>query len=161
MGQIFISESTLIACGDILRIDDQVEVTSKGVKESFPIYEVGGIEGDFNLFLSEKRYSTLNTLPQPLPIRFTILEGKHIGEHRYNGNIIKLNARSAEIQAQRNCRKFTNLKLFFSEQEDSQKIVELYAKVIKQLSNSPPVFLANFTSVPPETEALIESVLDL
>ena len=53
-GQIFISENTLNASGDIVRVDNAMQVSPKGVKEPLTIYEVGGIAGDYQLFLPPK-----------------------------------------------------------------------------------------------------------
>ena len=57
-GQIFISESTLDECGDICRIDTAMKVMPKGVKKPLTIHEVGGIGGDFQLFLPPKKEIT-------------------------------------------------------------------------------------------------------
>ena len=57
-GQIFISESTLDECGDICRIDTAMQVMPKGVKKPLTIHEVGGIGGDFQLFLPPKKEMT-------------------------------------------------------------------------------------------------------
>ena len=86
-GQIFISENTVEECGQhLLRIDDRMDVMPKGVKKPITIYEVGGIRGEFNLFLPEKVDVPLLDLPHPIPIEFTVLEGKHAGDARYKGS---------------------------------------------------------------------------
>ena len=59
-GQIFISENTLKACGDIVRLDSAMQVSPKGVKEPLTIYEVGGIAGDYQLFLPPRTRSGLD-----------------------------------------------------------------------------------------------------
>jgi adenylate cyclase len=50
-GQILISEATLGACGPILRTDGRVEVMPKGFSRPIVIYEVGGIGGEYGLYL--------------------------------------------------------------------------------------------------------------
>jgi adenylate cyclase len=159
-GQIFISESTKETCSSVLRIDDQIEVMPKGLKEPITIYEVGGIGDDFNIFLPEKERAELIKLQPPLPVRFTILEGKHSGKNAYIGSMVKLATRVAEIQGSRNCRELTDLKLLLFDDEGSEITSELYAKVTEKLSDSPPAFRVNFTSVPPEAEIFFEKVLD-
>ena len=159
-GQVFISESTLQACGPILRIDGQMEVITKGITQPITIYEVGGIGGDFNVFLPEKENIEFVTLRSPLPVQFTILEGKHSDENAYPGKMVKLATMMADIQASRNCRELTNLKLAVFDGAEQKVTADLYAKVTAQVSESPTMFRVNFTSVPPEAEIFFKKVLD-
>ncbi|MCP4401388.1 MAG: adenylate/guanylate cyclase domain-containing response regulator [bacterium] len=151
-GEIFISENTLKACGGMLRIDGQMEVRPKGVTEPVTIYDVGGIGGDFNVSMPEKKHIGLLKLPQSLPVEITILDGKHAGENRYPGKIVTLSDSVAEIQAERGCRELTNLKITIFDTNGNCVTKELYAKVRELLSESHPVFRVHFTSVPPEAE---------
>ncbi|NVM25550.1 MAG: adenylate/guanylate cyclase domain-containing protein, partial [Desulfobacterales bacterium] len=50
-GQILVSESVRKEAGEVLRIDDQMEVHPKGAETPFTIYNVGGISGRYNLTL--------------------------------------------------------------------------------------------------------------
>ena len=84
-GQIFISESTLSECGDICRIDTARQVMPKGVKKPLTIHEVGGIGGDFQLFLPPKPEMTWRELKQGLPVQFTVVDWKHTGELGHRG----------------------------------------------------------------------------
>ena len=159
-GQIFISESTLKACGSILRIDGQIEVMPKGVKDPITIYEIGGIGGDFKVFLPEKAEIAFTELQSPLAITFTILEGKHASDEAYPGNIVKLANSVAEVQANRGCRELTNLRLALFDDRRNEITTDLYAKVTKEISETPAVFRVNFTSVPPNAQAFLENVLN-
>jgi len=159
-GQIFISKSTMEACGSVLRIDDQIEVMPKGLKESITIYKVGGIGDDFKIFLPEEESIKLVKLHSPLSVRFTILDGKHSGGNAYDGSVIRLANMAAEIQASRNCRELTDIKLLLFDEERNEITADLYAKVTEQLSKTPPAFRVNFTSVPPEAEIFFKKMLD-
>ena len=110
-GQIFISESTLKGCGEIVRLDSTMEVMPKGVKEPLTIYEVGGIAGDYQLFLPPKPEVDWIELTQQLPVQFIVLEGKHVGELRHNAAIIKLAPKMAEITAEILPPRLANLRL--------------------------------------------------
>jgi adenylate cyclase len=158
-GQIFISESTLEACGPILRIDDQMKVMPKGVKEPITIYEVGGSGGDFNIFLPEKQKIEFIELPQPLHVKFTILEGKHASDNVHSGTIARMVAKIAEIQTDVMVEKLTNLKISLFDHGGTEITSDLYAKVTDQLSEAPLAFKVNFTSVPPDAEVFLEKVL--
>lgn len=61
-GQILISESTKNSCGPILRVLNRMNVLPKGVQKRINIYDIGGIYGDYNLFLPDR---TEERLPEP------------------------------------------------------------------------------------------------
>ncbi len=65
--QILISETTLEACGPILRIDSRAEVMPKGVSRPILIYEVGGIAGDYDLYLPPKQNLPMTRVSKPHP----------------------------------------------------------------------------------------------
>lgn len=154
-GQIFISENTLTACGDIVRLDNAMQVSPKGVKEPLTIYEVGGIAGDYQLFLPPKPEVGWIELTQPLSLQFTLLDGKHVGEVRYQAAIIKLAPKMAEITAAMLPPRLSNLRLSLYDYDDRLISDNLYGKVISHLSDPPGVFHVNFTAIPPEAEAFL------
>jgi adenylate cyclase len=158
-GQIFISESTMEECGQhLLRIDDQIEVMPKGVKKPLTIYEVGGIRGEYDLFLPEKVDAALVDLSKPLLIEFTILEGKHAGDTRYVGTLDKMLEKTAQISAEISVDKLVNLKISLFDYDKNEITSDLYAKVIKNVSKEPAVFHISMTSVPPEAATFLEGV---
>lgn len=53
-GQILVSETTVKACENLLRIDGQMEVTPKGLNKNITIFEIGGVGGEYNIFLPAK-----------------------------------------------------------------------------------------------------------
>ena len=154
-GQIFISENTLHACGDIVRVDNAMQVSPKGVKEPLTIYEVGGIAGDYQLFLPPKPEVDWIELAQPLSLHFTLLEGKHVGEVRYQAAIIKLAPKMAEISAAMLPPRLANLRLSLYDYHDRLITDNLYGKVFTHLADPPGVFQVNFTAIPPEAETFL------
>ncbi|MFZ5447637.1 MAG: response regulator [Thermodesulfobacteriota bacterium] len=158
-GQIFISESTLQECGDIVRIDQAIQVMPKGVKEPVTLYEIGGIAGDYQLFLPPKPAINWVELTQQLPIQFTVLEGKRVGELRHTAAILKLAPKMAEITAEILPPYLANLRLSLYDCHEQLITDNLYAKVLKHLSDIPPVFLVNFTATPPEAETFLAEPL--
>jgi adenylate cyclase len=157
-GQILISDTTLQECDGLLRIDGQLEVMPKGVRNPITIYEVGGIGEPFHIFLPEKRPVELSKLPEPVVLRFTFLEGKHAGKNFYTGTISKMTDRIAEIQTEVSAEKLTNLKIFLFDHQNREITSELYAKVIDTVSDDPPIFHINFTSVPPEADSFLTHI---
>jgi len=163
-GQILISESTKQACGNILRIDGEMDVMPKGVKDPITIYDVGGISGEFNIALPIKQVTEVYDLSAPIAVEFTILEDKHAGNSAYAGTLIRLSDLSgeklADVAAPLTCRELTNLKFVVFDREHREITRELYAKVTDVLTQVPPTFRVNFTSVPPEAERFFAQITD-
>ncbi len=155
-GQTLISESTLADCGPILRIDDQMEVLPKGFKDPITIYEIGGISGEYNLFLPEKEEVPLLTLRQPLIIHFMLLSEKDTNKDVFQGTVIRLAPEVAEIQADISAKRLTNMKISLFDDEGYEITTELYAKVVQEVSDSPPTFRVNFTSLPSEAKSFFK-----
>ena len=158
-GQIFISESTLDECGDICRIDTAMQVMPKGVKKPLTIHEVGGIGGDFQLFLPPKKEITWIELKQGLPVQFTVVDWKHTGELGHGGAITKIAHNMVEIHSEVLPSPLANLRISLYDPDDHEISDELYGKVVAHLSESPPAFLVHFTSVPPEAETFLAKFL--
>jgi adenylate cyclase len=154
-GQIFISENTLEECGDIVRIDSYMEIMPKGVKEPLTIYEVGGIAGDYQLFLPPKPEVDWVELAQQLPIEFNELEGKNVGNLRHRATIVKLAPNMAEITGEILPPCLSNLRLFLYDRQKRLITDNLYAKLLKQVSDHPPLFQVNFTAIPPEARTFL------
>jgi len=158
-GQIFISESTLDECGDVCRIDTAMKVMPKGVKKPLTIHEVGGIGGDFQLFLPPKKEITWLELKQGLPVRFTVVDWKHTGELGHGGAITKIAHNMVEIHSEFLPSPLANLRISLYDPDDREIADDLYGKVVAHLSESPPAFLVHFTSVPPEAETFLAKLL--
>lgn len=159
-GQTFVSENTVNACGPILKIDDQMKVMPKGVKKPITIYEIGGIGGDFNIYLPEKKPLVLKELIRPLFIRFNILEGKHAGNMEYQGKISALLNHAARIDATIEPEKLTNLKISVFNDTDDPITTDLYAKVTRHLDSQQPSFIVTFTSVPMEAVNFFNTLVE-
>lgn len=158
-GQIYVSENTVQACGDILRIDGQQVVMPKGVKEPITIYEIGGIGGDHNIFLPIKQEVELIALPDPVSVLFTVLEGKHAGIELHEGFIAALaEEREATILSEIKAQPLTNLKFSLFDLQSNEFMDELYAKVIS-VAPDEGSFRVRFTSLPPKAETLFANLL--
>ena len=158
-GQILIADATRRAGGSLLRLDDQMDVMPKGVRETITIYDVGGIGGAFQVYLLPKTDVTLLELREPLPVNIYALKEKQTSADEVAGVILRLAAQWADIQAQTGYPPLTNLKLTLFDRSHAKITDELYAKVIKPISAQPAVFRVNFTSLPPEAQAIFAKVL--
>lgn len=159
-GQVFISESTRQSCGPILRIDDQMDVLPKGVKNAITIYEIGGIYGKYNLMLPEKKEIPLVELENPLPVKFSILTGKHACDTVFPGVITRLApaVEEAEILTEVDVNKLANLKVAIFDRSGNEMASDVYVKVMKNIDDSQNRYRVNFTSIPPEIKTLLEKI---
>jgi len=128
-GQILISESTKAACGETLRIDGHNQVFPKGFRQPIMIYDVGGIGGDFNVYLEPQKHDQWNQPEHPLKTEFSILKGKEAGADPYSGAIVRLSREKAQVRSDAPVRVLDNLKMMFFDPANSAITVELFAKV--------------------------------
>ena len=156
-GQILVPEQTLQACGDLLRIDDQMEVMPKGVKEPITIYDVGGVNGPYDLQLPEKVEVTLAPL-EPLMLQYTVISGKHASTNLLPGTMVKLLDDTAEVVVDEPVEQLTNLKMVLRDRQGAVITDELYGKVLVLDGDDPPALRVRFTSVTPEARAFLLSL---
>jgi adenylate cyclase len=97
-GQILISESTWEKTQSIVKISESQYIYPKGIQKALNIYSVVGIEGDYNLDLPLEK-EPLVKIDSPIPLNYTLLEGKQINSHVFQGVLIELSPQKALIQS--------------------------------------------------------------
>ena len=157
-GQILVSESTLNDCEGGLRIDGQIDIRPKGVRELLSVYEVGGIGDPFNVFLPVKNPLMLIRFSQPIPVKFSFLDGKSIIEQSFIGKIVRLRDKTAEIEAERSCREMSDLKIVLLDDHNKVMSSDLYGKVSHHITDDPPTFRVIFTSIDPAAKVYLENI---
>ncbi len=161
-GQILVSQSTLNEASTTdINIHQQKQVQPKGVKQPINIYEVVGIGQPYNLLLAQQK-ETFFQIPDFLPIEYTVLEGKHLGENVFQGQVIELSSKSAKVISQSNQKEhippmLTNIKLNLLNVSIDEEGEDIYAKVLDQTS-SLGSFYITFTSVPPEAASKLNDI---
>jgi adenylate cyclase len=148
-GQILISESVYKQAGDKLRIDGQREVLPKGSEVPLRIFEIGGIAGRYNLAL-EKKDPDMVALSKKVPLRYTIVKGKHVGRKNLEGSIIGLSKKGAEIVLDAPVEQFSNIKMNLRDVYEELSIKDFYGKVIEQSESDKHSNNIRFTSLPLE-----------
>ncbi|MFC1745114.1 adenylate/guanylate cyclase domain-containing protein [Candidatus Riflebacteria bacterium] len=159
--QIFISEFTYNDVDVELRVDGEMVVEPKGVKKPITIYEIGGIGGNFNLYLPPKKEEVLHALKSELNVKFRVLEGKDTGKKGEDGKIIKLSpkGKSALINTLVELKVLNNLKVSLHTEEGELITDELYGKVVKSSDADPHNHLVSFTSIPLSAEDFLNKML--
>lgn len=148
-GQILVSESVLREAGDSLRIDGEKEVLPKGSETPIKIYEVGGIGVPYNMVLDQKD-EEITVLVRRIPLRCSELGGKHVLESEYNGWIIALSLKNAEVEFDKQLTLLTDLKMSLNDVPSDLASKHFYGKVIEGTSSGKYGYVVRFTSMPPE-----------
>lgn len=147
-GQILVSEDTYRDAGEIVTIDGQIQVEPKGIKEPITLYNVNGIRGKHNLFLPEENEEFI-TLTSQIPVRYTVLEGKHAVGTMFEGVLVSLSDKSAELRSDHVLTPLSNLKLnLLTHNQSSDELDDLYAKVLDRAATDPTCVRVRFTGMP-------------
>ncbi len=161
-GQILVSQSTLQEANPIeIVIKEEKKVQPKGVKKPINLYEIVGVGHPYNLFLEQAK-ETFFDVADPLPIEYRILEGKHLGENVFQGQVVELSLKSAKIASHTNQKEnippyLTNIKLNLLDVNIEQEREDIYGKVLEKVSSSSSFYI-RFTSIPPEVATKLNSI---
>jgi adenylate cyclase len=161
--QILISESTLQEVGEsILRIDSHKQVQPKGVKQPITIYDIRGISNSYNLFLPEEEDIFL-PLAEEIPILYSVLDGKKVGNTKIQGRIIKASLKGAEIRIESQQvdsipSPLSNIKLNLLEADQTEELSDdIYAKVLEKSGNSDSFYIHFTFKSPALTQRLSQA----
>ena len=154
-----ISEATLKETHSLAKVTGQIPVEPKGVKEPITIYQIGGIGGKYNLFLPEQQEELL-PLEMDIPIRYTVLEEKFANRTFFEGHLVKLSAKEAEVFCKQPAPILSNLKLALIVNLNGQeRRGNLYGKVVGQPLEDDDRFHLRFTAIPKEAMVLLHHLL--
>ena len=155
-GQVLISDSTREKIRTPLRIARQFKVEPKG-GSSMQLHEVSGIGEPFNLSLPE-RSIVLCALPQPLPVRFIVLEEKFAGGPVHEGRLTAVSDDEGGMASEFAPAALSNLKIELEPGAADNPGGEIYAKVIGDASGASRQTRIRFTSVSPELKVWLQHV---
>ena len=177
-GQILMTEATRRQVGEGIQVNGSKEVTPKGVQQPLRIYDVAGIGAPYNLALSQTEEVYL-PLSDPIPVKYAILDGKHVGSDLTSGYLVQLSAQGALLKVapdqtntlipaftDHELDVLTNLKLTLWANDlghgdgangdgangDGGVGQSVYAKVIERPANTGSFYLS-FTAKPPDIAA--------
>ena len=134
-----------------------MEIEAKGIDLPITLHEVQGIGGDYSLFLAEQEH-TLILLPEAVPLRYTVLEGKRLDADAYTGRFMKLSAKGGEIHSDASVALWNNLKIQLLSANGEVIPGHLYAKVVDHLPEPHPGFVVHFTSISPEITTFLQGL---
>jgi adenylate cyclase len=99
------------------------------------------------------------SLPQAIPLQFTLLEGKHTGDTVFTGSLVKLSAKDGEVRSDHTVESWSNIKLQLMSNNGEELPGDLYAKVMGARTEDGSGFVVHFTSIPPQVAAFFERLL--
>ena len=146
-GQILVSSSTHAELADRLTVDTVMEVEPKGVPEPIQIYGVTGLSGTYELSLTSGDDGFVAI--EPLPFRYTVMDGKHSGEGDHEGQILELSERGARVRFEDELPALYNIRGVLT--DDEAPTEDFYAKVVRS-TGDPGHSEIRFTSLPPDLE---------
>jgi class 3 adenylate cyclase/uncharacterized membrane protein len=155
-GQILVSESVRGQTGGILRVDAQREVFPKGAETPLKIYEVGGIAGRYNLALEEEAAAPV-LLTRRIPVRYSLLEGKHVGKKTVKCLITRLSRKCAEMIFEEPIQPLNNLKLNLLEVDHELMSKDFYGKVVGRSEHEKGGHVVRFTALPAEVRSYFQA----
>lgn len=154
-GQVLLSESTRAAVSAELRIDSEMVVAPKGVKEAISVFEVGGIGGKYDISLP-RRDAAMRTYAEPIAVRFSVIQGHDIVAEELEGALLSYGGDEAELRQEGELPPLTNLRLRLVDDEGTELARDLYAKVLARASGAGGRKVLRFTSMPAEARELLD-----
>jgi adenylate cyclase len=160
-GQILISEAMRQEVGPVVQSAGPLHVEVKGVEQPITLYEVQAISGRYNLALPARQdvAAALVQLREEVPLRYTVLEGKHPSDMRFSGRVVKLSLQGAEVHSDQPIALLTDLKLQFIGRNGQEIPGDLYSKVVGYPAGHGPGFAIHFTAIPPELLPFLQRLL--
>ncbi len=156
-GQILVSQETLDMVGDTMQISGEMQVQPKGFTEPITIYEVGGIAGEYNLFLQQDKES-LASLTTKIPVKYRVTQGKHISKQVFEGYFVKLSLDRAELSTEQPLKVFSNLQIQLAIETEELNKEQIYGKVVKILDENQNYFRLCFTALSAKTKAYFQDL---
>src|SRR5262249_48899794 len=134
----------------LVSLSREMKIDAKGAREPLTVWETTGIGGTHGLFLHPPP-SRMTTLAVPIPVQYSILEGKHVGRDVLDGSIVRLSETGAEIRSSASVPPpLSNLKMWIIGIETRGRPCELYAKLVEASETGESTFIVRFTALAPE-----------
>jgi adenylate cyclase len=151
-GQILISESAKNASYPLIRIDRELSVRPKGLNSPIRIFEIGGIYGNYNLFLPKRSDQTCKPLPAPVKIKFMIMSGKHASSQEFNGEITAISLKQCFLKTRTHLDVLSNIKIKVLDYSNQPLNTDIYAKIIQSRKKDEQTIKLNFSYFPKEAK---------
>ena len=115
-GQILISESTLQEVSTIVELGRSLRIEPKGARGEMTVREVVGIGGSHGLTLRAVELGLVG-LARAVPIRYAVLEEKHVGRSIVDASFVRLSVKGADVRSAVPVPPLSNVKIWIAEVE--------------------------------------------
>jgi adenylate cyclase len=150
-GQVLLSEATLGAAGDDIRVGARLAIDAKGTREPIVVYDLRGVGEQRLPDAAEEAVA----LKEPILALCHVVEGKRVEAEAFGARVVELSPHGASILSPRRLRPLSNLKLEL--RPEGRQPVELYAKVVSVAPDG--TVAARFTSLPAEVNRWLRDVV--
>jgi adenylate cyclase len=158
-GQILICPDTYAKIRPLLRIKGTIEGRFKGIPGPMTLYDVFGMEGDYQDALPQKPAETMADLGTPLPIQYSALSGKIVSEISHGGHITELGEKHFKALLTGRVEQYDNLKIRILS-PDNDGFSDAYAKILSIEKETAPAEPSTahlvFTWLPGDVKAFLE-----
>ena len=152
-GQVLVSEATLQAAGDSVKVGEQLSFRAKGFADPVNVYEVKGLSGRWRLDVPE-RVRQLVPLRAAQAVHFQVLHGPRVQGETIEGELVKASATSGELHARVVPPPHSEIRLRLLEPDGREIPADAYAKVTPDAA-PPDAFIISFTALPPRLKSLL------
>jgi adenylate cyclase len=154
-GQILVSDDTLTRAGrDLVRVEARIDVELKGVRGAITLHDVGGIGGEHRLELPP-RAAALSPLATPIPVRVTLIEGKHAASATLDARIVALSEREALLETPHPIPPLSDVRFCLLDEAGGERLSSSYGKIVAGRPVEDATALLRFTSVPADVAAAL------
>jgi class 3 adenylate cyclase len=151
-GQVLISDATLDAAGDGVRVGARLAIDAKGTREPIVVYDLRAVGEEALPDAAEEAVP----LSQAIRALCHVVEGKRVGAEAFGAEVIELSSHGATILSPRRLRPLSNLKLVL--RPANQDPVEIYAKVVSVAPGGSVT--VRFTSLPARVDQWLRQVVE-
>jgi adenylate cyclase len=150
-GQVLLSEATLRAAGDDIRVGTRLAIDAKGTREPIVVYDLRGVGAQHLPDAAEEAVA----LAEPILALCHVVEGKRVEAEAFGARVVELSPHGASLLSPRRLRPLSNLKLEL--RPEGRQPVELYAKVVSEAPDG--TVAVRFTSLPAEVNRWLRDVV--
>lgn len=151
-GQVLISDATVEAAGEGVRIGARLAVDAKGTREPIVVYDLRGVGEEVLPDAAEEAVP----LVDPIRALCHVVEGKRVEAEAFGAEVIELSSHGATVLSPRRLRPLSNLKLEL--RPAGQDPVEIYAKVVSVAPGGSVT--VRFTSLPAVIDRWLRQIVE-
>lgn len=160
-GQILISEHTYDQVKDWVEVGQTNTLSVKGKRDPIRLYELVAINRHYTLTVPSREDRKSPRVEVNMPLKFSQISGKAVGEENFTGKIIDLSYGGMYIESEHEFPALTEIRFPLSLSLSANLSLYVYAKIIR-INPRPENFHYHleFSSIPQEAETALKKYID-